>query len=63
MCTIINEREASKVLNIAAQTLRNWRYLQKGPPYIRAGGAIRYKTEDLKSWVDKKRIDPEQRAT
>jgi len=52
-------RSAAKRLNLAEQTLSNWRYLRKGPPYIRIGGKIVYREADLVVFENRNRIDPE----
>ena len=43
-----NDVEAAKYLGLnSAQTLRNWRFLGKGPAYCRLGRRIVYRQEDL----------------
>ena len=54
-------RNAAKRLNIAEQTLANWRHLRKGPAYIRIGRKIIYRETDLVAFENKHRIDPEGR--
>ena len=56
---IVDEKEASKVLERKVQTLRNDRHLRKGPPYIKIGRSVRYRLKDLLEYLDKHRIDPE----
>ena len=56
---ILNETEVSKLTGLALPTLRNWRHLRKGFPYLKLGKAIRYNLEDVLTYVAKKRIDPE----
>lgn len=47
-----NEREAAEFLVRTIATLRNWRYLGKGPRYLTdAHGGIRYDINDLEAWV------------
>jgi len=38
----VSDREVSKLLGIARQTLCNWRFQQKGPRYVRSGRLVRY---------------------
>jgi hypothetical protein len=54
------EKEASKTMGVAVQTLRNWRHLRKGPAYLKLGRSVRYRTEDLSDFIKKNRIDPER---
>ena len=35
---------------IASKTLRNWRCVGNGPPYIRIGGRVMYRREDIKQY-------------
>jgi hypothetical protein len=32
---------------ISEKTLERWRWLKKGPPYIRIGGRVAYRAEDI----------------
>jgi len=52
-------RSAAKRLNLAEQTLANWRHLRKGPPYVKIGRKIIYREVDLAAFELKNRIDPE----
>ena len=60
MNQVINEVKAAEIICVAVQTLRNWRHQRKGPPYLKISRAVRYKVEDLESYMDSKRIDPEK---
>ena len=39
------------VVAIPAATIRNWRHIGKGPPYVKFGGAVRYSRAAVDSWV------------
>lgn len=57
-----NDVEAAKYLGLtSAQTLRNWRFLGRGPAYCRLGRRIVYLQEDLDRFLQAGRIDPETR--
>jgi predicted site-specific integrase-resolvase len=56
---LIDESRAAEILNVAVWTLRNWRRLGKGPPYIKIGGNVRYREDDLSAFVEKRLHDPE----
>jgi predicted DNA-binding transcriptional regulator AlpA len=60
MNKVVNDQESAEMLGVAPQTLRNWRSLRKGPPYLKVGRAVRYRQEDLIAYLDKRRIDPEK---
>lgn len=59
----LNDVQAAKILGLKAQTLRNWRGQAKGPPYVKAGRAVRYSLQDLISFMTARRIDPEKGGT
>ena len=44
---LVNEREAARILSVAQGTLPVWRSRRQGPPYVKVGGAVRYKVSDL----------------
>lgn len=53
----LNERQVSEITGRAVSTLRNERFLRKGLPYLKIGGrSIRYKTEDVLAYMEKRRI-------
>lgn len=44
--------EAARYLEVSAVTLKRWRAIRTGPPYLRVGQRkIRYRVEDLDSWL------------
>ena len=50
---LLNEKDAAAYLAVAVQTLRNWRSLGKGPPFVYVGRRIGYRFADLERWVEK----------
>ena len=55
--TLIDTVKAAEYLGVNEATLRNWRSMKKGPPFVRLGdtkkSAIRYSLEDLDLWLKK----------
>ena len=39
-------------------TLAQWRYLGRGPAYIKVGSHVRYRIEDVLEWEDVNRHEP-----
>lgn len=37
---------------VPVATLAQWRYVGKGPAYLKLGGAVRYRLEDVESYED-----------
>jgi len=56
---IVVEKGAAEFTGFAVQTLRNWRFLGKGPPYLKIGRSVRYQLDDLDAFLSDRRIEPE----
>jgi predicted DNA-binding transcriptional regulator AlpA len=53
----LNEKEVAAITGRALSTLRNERFMRKGLPYYKVGGrSIRYKSEDVISFMEARRI-------
>lgn len=53
----LNEKEVAEVTGRALSTIRNDRFMRKGLPYLKIGArSIRYKTEDVISYMEGRRI-------
>lgn len=44
-------QETAKFLSLSEQTLANWRWSGKGPPFLKLGGACRYDPEAVRLWA------------
>lgn len=47
-------KAAAQMLGLSPATLTNWRYLGKGPDYVRLGrehSAVVYRVADLEAWL------------
>lgn len=58
---LMDPGETSILLGVEERTLRNWRHQGIGPPYIRAGGFVRYRRIDVTDWQALNRRDPGSR--
>lgn len=56
---VVDEKQAAEALGVRVRTLQQWRWLRKGPAYLKIGRAVRYQTEDLYSFLSARRIEPE----
>ncbi len=53
----LNELEVAAITGRAVSTLRNERFTRKGLPYLKIGGrSIRYKTDDVISYMEGRKI-------
>jgi hypothetical protein len=56
----VTEKEAAAISSLALPTLRNWRHLRKGPPWVvLEKRAIRYPLDELYLFLNARRINPE----
>jgi len=62
MDRVFNDIEASEVLGLHVQTLRNWRATGKGPVYVKQGRSVRYYENDLEEYKDNHKIVPRSRG-
>jgi excisionase family DNA binding protein len=51
MLNLMTEEEVSKRLNVSVASLRRWRLLRRGPIFVKIGSLVRYRPEDLDSWL------------
>jgi len=54
---LMNEHAAAQRLNVTVPTLRNWRYLRKGPTFKKIGGSVKYDPRDLDEFIEKSTIE------
>jgi excisionase family DNA binding protein len=50
--------EVAQYLGINRATLRRWRIENRGPAYIKLGGAIRYRAADIEAFIAANRRGP-----
>jgi hypothetical protein len=48
---LMTEEEISRRLNVSVASLRRWRLIGNGPGFIKIGSLVRYRPEDLDSWL------------
>lgn len=59
MAAYMNEKQAAERYNVAIQTLRNWRSVRKGPPYIKLERLVRYSVDETDQYFRSHMVDPE----
>ena len=62
MIGLINTEAVAELLGLSPATLRLWRSTGKGPQFVKRGGAVRYRTEDLEEWVASHIVKPERES-
>jgi hypothetical protein len=51
MNTLISEKDAALLLGVSVALLRKQRYLGTGCPYVKLNRLVRYRVEDIDSYV------------
>ena len=51
----VDEYKAAEILDVAAQTLRNWRVSGRGPAHHKFEGAVRYEMGELYGYARSRR--------
>lgn len=54
----LDERQAGALLQMAPITLRKWRAIGSGPPYVKMGHAVRYSRAALEAWIASQTVTP-----
>ena len=49
---LLNEHDVARITGLSVASVRRWRLLRQGPTYIKIGAAVRYKPEDITSWLE-----------
>jgi hypothetical protein len=48
---LMSTEEVAEVLGRPPRTLRQWRYLNQGPKYLKVGATVRYGARDVEKWL------------
>jgi Helix-turn-helix domain len=46
----LNQSELAKRWNLSARTLERWRWQRQGPPFLKVGGRVVYRLEDVEGY-------------
>jgi len=49
--TLLTETDVSKQLRVSLAALRKWRVLNRGPQFVKMGPLVRYRQNDIDSWL------------
>lgn len=49
---LLNPQELADRLGTKPTVLAQWRYLGRGPKFIKTGRSIRYRASDIEAWLD-----------
>ena len=46
----LNQEQLARRWNISPRTLERWRWLKQGPKYLKIGGRVLYRVEDIEDF-------------
>ena len=52
------EADTADELNVSTRTLRKWRQLRVGPPWVEVGRQIHYPDEGRAQWIKSREVHP-----
>ena len=53
---LLTPEDLYAMTQISPKTLSNWRYIGRGPAFVKDGGCIRYRMSDVAEWLNAKRV-------
>ena len=51
MLNLLTETDVAARLKVSLASVRRWRLEKRGPVFVKVGACVRYRPEDLESWV------------
>jgi hypothetical protein len=54
----LNQLQLARRWHVSPRTLERWRWLDRGPAFVRLGGRIVYRLEDVEAYEAARRHDP-----
>ena len=52
MLNFLTESDVAERLRVSLALVRRWRLEKRGPTFVKVGALVRYRPEDLDSWVN-----------
>ncbi|MGE5052529.1 MAG: helix-turn-helix transcriptional regulator [Acidobacteriota bacterium] len=59
---LLTTKSLAEMISVPEGTVRYWRKVGLGPPWIKLEGSIRYAEEDVLEYIDRNRRTPSVRA-
>ena len=51
MLSLMTEEQVAKQLSVSLASVRRWRLERRGPLFVKVGTLVRYRPEDIESWL------------
>jgi len=53
---LLTTEKAAQAVGYAPRTLEDLRWRGGGPPYVKLSGAVRYDPQDLRDWIEDRKV-------
>ncbi len=57
---LLKEHDVAEATGLSVATVRRWRLVREGPPYIKINSSVRYRAGDLMAWLAARPMGGEQ---
>lgn len=57
----LSVKEAAALIGLSSRTLDRYRHMGTGPVFYKLGTSIRYREDDLRTWLEEHRMKPTRR--
>lgn len=54
----VDEIATTEITGFSKFTLRNFRHLRQGPPYVKHNRSVRYLVADVRAWMEGHKVTP-----
>ena len=58
----LNEPDVARITGLSVASVRRWRLFRQAPDYLKIGAAVRYKPEDISTWLESRPTGGQQEA-
>jgi len=52
LSSLLNEHDVARITGLSVASVRRWRLFRQGPKYLKIGASVRYRAEDVRSWLE-----------
>jgi predicted site-specific integrase-resolvase len=59
LAPLLSSADVAEWLDVSERTLEFWRYVGKGPAYVKVGKRVRYRPADVEAFLEANRQDAE----
>lgn len=54
----LGEKEVAELLGVSPNTLKHWRWVGRGPRYLKLVSKVAYRRQDLDEWINANVTEP-----